>query len=194
MLQFQNPKIGIPILFIIFSWAVMGLHAARADSIGSADTKMVFNSLESFQLSCFADDSDGQREPDLAFTEEIVNLAASNNPEQRISALSRLAEKSPIDAVVVQKILQKAILDKNANVRGQAVYAIAQQACADFPILLEQALNDSELSVRLMAVDSFGADEESVNLLEQALNDDEEAVRELAALKLESLSVTHNGQ
>lgn len=186
MLKFQNAKIGVPILLMIFSWAITGIHTVRADSIGSSDTKLIFNSLESFQVNCFADDVDGQREPDPAFTEEIVNLAASNNPEQRISALSRLAEKGPIDAGIVQKILQKAILDKNANVRGQAVYAIAQQTCADFPMLLEQALNDSELSVRMMAVDSLGADEKSVDLLEQALNDDEEAVRELAALKLES--------
>lgn len=186
MLQFQNAKIGVLILLMIFSWAVMRIHTARADSIGNSDTKLVFNSLESFQVSCFADDSDGQRQPDLAFTEKIVSLAASSNPEQRISALSQLAEKGPIDAGVVQKILQKAILDKDSNVRGQAVYAIAQQMCADFPILLEQALNDSELSVRLMAIDSLGIDEKSVNLLEQALNDDEQAVRELAAMKLES--------
>ncbi|PXW84938.1 HEAT repeat protein [Nitrosomonas sp. Nm84] len=186
MLQFQNAKIGVLILLMILSWAIMGIHTARADSMSSSETKLMFNSLESFQVNCFADDSDGQREPDLAFTEEIVKLAASNNPEQRISALSQLAEKSPIDAGVVQKVLQKAILDKDSNVRGQAVYAIAQQACADFPILLEQALNDSELSVRMMAVDSLGVDEKGVSLLEQALNDDEEAVRELAAMKLEA--------
>lgn len=186
MLKFQNVKIGVPMLLMISSWIIMGIHTARADSIGNSDTKLIFNSLESFQVSCFADDSDGQRELDLAFTEEIMNLAASNNPEQRISALSQLAEKGPIDAGVVQKILQKAILDKDSNVRGQAVYAIAQQTCADFPMLLEQALSDSELSVRMMAIDSLGIDEKSVNLLEQALNDDEQAVRELAAMKLES--------
>ena len=135
-----------------------------------------------------------QREPDLKLTEKIVNLASSNNPEQRISALSQLAVKASIDAGVVQKILQKAILDKDSNVRGQAVYAIAQQECTDVLIVLEQALHDSEFSVRMMAVDSLGTDERSIFLLEQAKDDEEEAIRELAAMKLESLSNTHKNQ
>ncbi len=126
MLKFQNAKIGVLKLLMIFLWTIMGIHAVQADSIGSSETKLVFNSLASFQVYCFADDNDGQRDPNLALTEEILSLAASNNPEQRISALSQLAEKNPIDAGVVQKILQKAILDKDSNVRGQAVYAIAQ--------------------------------------------------------------------
>lgn len=125
MLKFQNAKIGVLKLLMILSWAIMGIHAAQAGSIGSSETKLVFNSLASFQVNYFADDSDGPREPDLVLTEEIVSLVASTNPEQRISALSRLTEKNPIDAGAVQKILQKAILDKDSNVRGQAVYAIA---------------------------------------------------------------------
>ena len=68
--------------------------------------------------------------------------------------------------------------------------AIAQQECTDVLSVLEQALHDSELSVRMMAVDSLGTDERSIFLLEQAKDDEEEAIRELAAMKLESLPNT----
>lgn len=57
-------------------------------------------------------------------------------------------------------------------------------------LLLEQALDDSELSVRLMALDGLMGDDRSVALLKNALKDDEQAVRELAAVKLEGLFPT----
>lgn len=190
LLKFQNRKSGLLTLFFISLLFVIGsMNTVLADSLtNSADTtKAVFNSLESLQINCLASDSDMQRESDLELTEKIVNLASSNNPEQRISALSQLTVKASIDAGVVQKILQKAILDKDSNVRAQAVYAIAQQECTDVLSVLEQAMHDSELSVRMMAVDSLGTDERSIFLLEQAKDDEEEAIRELAAMKLESL-------
>lgn len=193
LLKFQNQKSGLLMLFFISLFFVMGsMNAVLADSLtNSADTtKAVFNSLESLQINCLAGDSDMQRESDPEVTEKIMNLASSNNPEQRISALSQLAVKASIDAGVVQKILQKAILDKDSNVRAQAVYAIAQQECTDVLSVLEQAMHDSELSVRMMAVDSLGTDERSIFLLEQAKDDQEEAIRELAAVKLESLPNT----
>ena len=193
LLKFQNQKRDLLVLFFISFLFVMGsMNTVLADSLtNSADTtKAVFNSLESLQISCAADDGDMQRASDPELTEKIMNLASSNNPEQRISALSQLGVKAPIDAGVVQKILQKAILDKDSNVRAQAVYAIAQQECTDVLSVLEQALHDSELSVRMMAVDSLGTDERSIFLLEQAKDDEEEAIRELAAMKLESLPNT----
>ncbi len=190
LLKFKNQKNGLLMLFFISLLFVIGsVNTVLADSLTSSSdtTKAVFNSLESLQINCLADASDTQREPDLKLTEKIVNLASSNNPEQRISALSQLAVKASIDAGVVQKILQKAILDKDSNVRAQAVYAIAQQECTDVLSVLEQAMHDSELSVRMMAVDSLGTDARSIFLLEQAKDDEEEAIRELAAMKLESL-------
>ncbi len=193
MLKFQNQKM----LLIISSLVGMGLvNNVSADNLTSnSDAKVVFNSLESFQVNCFSSDGAVLIEPDPEFTvDKIINLAASGNPEERISALSHLAEKRPIDAGIVQKILQAAILDKDSNVRGQAVYAIAKQGCEDLPLVLEQAMQDSELSVRLMAVDSLGADDKSIVLLEQAKDDEEEAIRDLVGMKLESLSATHKTQ
>jgi HEAT repeat protein len=60
--------------------------------------------------------------------------------------------------------------------------------------VLQDALQDSALPVRLMAVDGLGTDEESIALLKQALTDSDQAVRELAAMKLKSLSTTHGIQ
>jgi|CXWL01.1.fsa_nt_gi HEAT repeat protein len=193
MLKFQNQKI----LFVISFLVAMGfVQSVLADNLTSrSDTKVVFNSLESFQVNCLAGGSDAQRELDREFTvEKLVNLAASDNPKERISVLSQLAVKRSIDPGIVQKILQTAILDKDSNVRAQAVYAIVQQGCEDLPLILGQAMHDSELSVRLMAVDSLGTDERSIALLEQAADDEEEAVRELAAMKLESLSDTNTNK
>ena len=193
MLKFQNQKM----LLIISSLVGMGLvNNVSADNLTSnSDAKVVFNSLESFQVNCFASDGAVLSEPDPEFTvDKIINLAASDNPEERISALSHLAEKRQIDAGIVQKILQAAILDRDSNVRGQAVYAIAKQACEDLPLVLEQAMQDSELSVRLMAVDSLGTDARSIALLEQAKEDEEEAIRDLAGMKLEALSATNKTQ
>ncbi|MDO9311039.1 MAG: HEAT repeat domain-containing protein [Nitrosomonas sp.] len=193
MLKFQNQKM----LLIISSFVGMGLaNNLLADNLTSnSDAKVVFNSLESFQVNCFANEGAVVLEPDPEFTvDKIINLAASGNPEERISALSHLAEKRPIDAGIVQKILQAAILDKDSNVRGQAVYAIAKQACEDLPLVLEQAMQDSELSVRLMAVDSLGTDDRSIVLLKQAKEDEEEAIRDLAGMKLEALSATSKTQ
>ena len=187
MRTFKKPKIGISKLFMISSLVLIGsAGSAIAEDESKPNTGPAFDSLESVQINCAAHDS--QQESDRDLTAKIHNLAASAKPEERISALSQLAGKASIDANVVQKILQAAIRDSDANVRAQAIYAVAKQNCADASLILEQALQDSELSVRLMAVDSLAADETGAGLLEQALNDEEEAVRELAALKLASLS------
>ena len=182
MWTFKKSEIGVPILFMISS-LVGSVGNAFADNASNLDAKPVYNSLASVQLSCAATDN---QESDRDLSAKIINLASSHNPADRINALSQLAGKTSIDAGAAQKILQAAINDNDSNVRAQAVYAIAKQNCVDVPLILEQAMQDSELPVRLMAVDS--SDEKSIGLLEQALNDEEEAIRELAAMKLDNLS------
>lgn len=183
MRTFKKSEIGIPMLAMISS-LVGAAGTAFADNAANPDAKPVYNSLESLQLNCAA--ADGQQESDRDFSAKILSLASSPNPADRISALSQLTGKTSVEASAAQKILQAAIRDADSDVRAQAVYAIAKQNCADVPLILEQAMQDSELSVRLMAVDS--SDERSTHLLEQAINDEEEAIRELAAMKLETLS------
>ncbi|MXS78090.1 HEAT repeat domain-containing protein [Nitrosomonas sp. JL21] len=177
----------IPTLFTISSFVfIVPLGSVTADGTDNKNAGTAFNSLESIQINCIIND-DGM-ESNLELTAKMINMINSSKPEERLSALSQLAGKIPIEPSSVQKILQIAIQDTDPNVRAQAVYALAQQKCADVPLILEQALQDSELSVRLMAVDSFGTDKFGISLLEQALNDEEQSVRELAAMKLEALS------
>jgi HEAT repeat protein len=128
---------------------------------------------------------------DPELTETLVRTAGSEDPTKRVSALSQLAVERPVDPGIVQEILQTALSDKDPNVRGQAVYAVVRRGGVEAAAVLQDALQDSALPVRLMAVDGLGTDEESVALLKQALADSDQAVRELAAMKLKSLSTTH---
>jgi HEAT repeat protein len=129
--------------------------------------------------------------PDPELAETLVRTAGSEDPTKRVSALSQLAVERPVDPGIVQEILQTALSDKDPNVRGQAVYAVVRRGGVDAAAVLQDALRDSALPVRLMAVDGLGIDEESIALLKQALADSDQAVRELAAMKLKSLSTTH---
>lgn len=189
MLKLPNHKSGIAMPLVIFFIVMAGFaNHLFADNAKASSA----SSLDSIQIYCMAEQGN-VAEPDTSFTETIVNLAASSDPAQRVSALSQLAEKGSIDAGVVEKILQTAIQDIDPNVRGQAVYAFAQQGCGDLFVVLEQALQDTELSVRLMALDSLGADERSVALLKEIVEDEDEAeaIKDLVTMKLESLSVSN---
>ena len=177
----------LSVMLMILALAIISAKEIMADD----RNQLIFNSLESFQVNCFASDGAAQQY-DKELANSIQNQAASEDYGERINALSQLAVKGSIDPAIAQKILQKAIRDKDSNVRAQAVHALAQQECADAMLVLEQAFNDSELSVRMMALDSLGLDDKSVNLLEQAMQDDDEAIREMAAMKLKFLTDSGN--
>ncbi|MCE7914672.1 MAG: HEAT repeat domain-containing protein [Nitrosomonas sp. PRO4] len=183
MLNSLYLKTVLSVMLMIFALTVMSARQIMADD----GNQLIFNSLESFQVNCFASDGAAQQY-DQELAVNIQKQAASEDSGERIGALSQLAVKDTVDPAIVQKILQKALMDKDGNVRAQAVHALAQQDCADAMLVLEQALNDSELAVRLMALDSLSLDDRSMSLLKQALEDDNEAVREMAAMKIEALS------
>ncbi len=192
MLKLPNHKNGIAMPFVIFFMAAIGFSKyALADEAAVNSV----SSLNAIQIYCMAEQGDVS-ESDADFTEAIVNLAASNDPAQRVNALSQLAVKGSIESGILQKILQAAIQDTNPQVRGQAVYAFAQQGCGDLFVVLEQALQDTELSVRLMALDSLGDDARSVVLLQQVVEDENEAqaIKDLADMKLEALSANNRTQ
>lgn len=192
VLKLTNHKNGIAMPFVIFFMAATGFSnyvLAETATVNSV------SSLNAIQIYCMGEHGNAS-EPDADFTEAIVNLAASNDTAQRVNALSQLAVKGSIDSEVVQKILQTAIQDSDPKVRGQAVYAFAQQGCGDLFVVLEQALQDTEFSVRLMALDSLGDDERSVALLKQVVEDEDEAqaIKDLATMKLEALSASNQTQ
>lgn len=186
MMKLQRKHLHLSI-FVALSfnilWSTQFVYAENSDT--STRSNVAFNSLASVQVQCFS--GENELSIDQAITDELIQQAASRVAEERVAALSRLATAVPIDVAVRQKIIQAALQDADSRVRGQAVYALVQQNCADSMLLLEQALDDSELSVRLMALDGLTGDDRSVALLKNALKDDEQAVRELAAVKLESL-------
>lgn len=190
MLKLRNQRIGIGLALAMSSFVLMQFSGAvkAADESEAVGGKPVFNSLETFQINCGAEGAASN----LAAAEHIVKDATSIKPGERIGALSQLAVKGALDSASTQKILQAALRDQDANVRAQAVHAIVQQGCADTVLFLGQALNDSELPVRLMAVDNLNAEDTGLQLLEQALNDEAEAVRELAATKLGAASASSN--
>jgi len=192
MLKLPNHKRGIVMSFVIFFMAITGFSN---HVLADAATVNSVSSLDSIQIYCMEEYSNTS-EPDADFAETIISLAASNDPAQRVAALSQLAVKGSVDSGIVQKILQAAIQDPDPQVRGQAVYAFAQQGCGDLFVVLEQALQDTALSVRLMALDSLGGDERSVALLKQVVEDEDEAqaIKDLAAMKLEVLSASNQTQ
>jgi hypothetical protein len=128
-----------------------------------------------------------QSQPDK--TAALLDMAAADDPTQRSQALSQLIAESPADNDEVRKALEKALSDEDPSVRAQAVYGLARREGAGASGILQAALHDSDLSVRLMAVDSAGNDRA---LLHEALADSDATVRGLAALKLEELSDTEN--
>jgi len=86
----------------------------------------------------------------------------------------------------VRTALEKALSDKSAQVRAQAINALAfREGEAAVSGQLQQALQDSDAGVRMMAVDNIESD---TALLQQALQDKDAGVRDLAQLKLDVLS------
>ena len=74
----------------------------------------------------------------------------------------------------------------------QALSSLAhREGAAAVAPALHEALHDSDVSVRLTAVDNAGAD---VALLQQALTDSDATVRQLAGIRLEPLLKTGSAQ
>jgi hypothetical protein len=116
---------------------------------------------------------------------KLLEMAGSGDPAVRASAIARLAADAEADERTVSRTLRNALSDEDGDVRAQAVYGLAQRRTADTPAVLKTALQDSDASVRLMAVDSAGTDPDSLAVLREALADSDDTVRALAVLKLE---------
>ena len=120
--------------------------------------------------------------PDL--TAELIQMASSDNPEERIEAVGRLLAGGRKGDVTVKETLEAALSDEDARVRARAISSLAHREGAGARAALYEALYDSDVSVRLTAVGNAGAD---ITLLKQALNDSDERVRQFAGIKLRPL-------
>ncbi len=152
------------------------IASVRPSDCGSTESKGISRPVESVQ-------NELTKEQDVDF---LLRQADSEDPEKRMNALAGLARLDKADSPEVYDAVARSISDNDARVRGQAVYALSQiendpNALNNY---LQQALQDSELGVRLMAIDAIESD---TALLQQALQDNDSSVRDYAASKLQAI-------
>ena len=112
--------------------------------------------------------------------------ATENEPQHRVDAIAMLAtQEQQASDQAIHGVLTSALSDQNAEVRAQAVSGLVKKGGDEASEVLQSALQDNDVSVRLMAVDNAG---ENSALLQQALNDSDETVRAYAAIKLDAIS------
>ena len=116
---------------------------------------------------------------------ELIAMTQDNDPERRADAIATLAVQEQAVNPLVRNAFETALSDQSAEVRAQAVFGLAKYEDADASAGLTSALQDSDVSVRLMVVDNAG---NRPDLLQQALSDSDETVRTYAATKLEALA------
>ena len=128
---------------------------------------------------------DNSVEAEAAQLNELLKMAKSNDANSRADAIGALLAAGKAGDTAVQNILEEALSDPNAQVRARAVSSLAQGNDGAMPTAaLANALHDTDAGVRLMAVDAAAND---AALLQQAVNDSDESVRNLALLKLAEL-------
>jgi hypothetical protein len=118
----------------------------------------------------------------------LMHSLASNEPRQRADAIADLAIKTAIDNADVDDALLHAMDDKASIVREQALFGWAYRKGKDASAELRQALQDTEMSVRMKVVDLT----QDRALLAQATADSNEIVRKIAQMKLDELESQTN--
>ncbi len=108
-------------------------------------------------------------------------LTEAKNPLHKVDAIERLAIEGQKEDVRVINALKDALLDKNPTIRAQAIFGLGRMGADDLDKLLEQAMSDASVDVRLRALE---VSERDSPLVKQALNDANSSVREFAAIKL----------
>lgn len=108
-------------------------------------------------------------------------LAAAKNPLHKVDAIERLAIEGQKEDIRVINALKVALVDKNPMIRAQAIFGLGRMGVDDLDKLLEQAMSDTSIDVRLRALE---VSERDSLLVRQALNDVDSSVREFAAIKL----------
>ena len=140
--------------------------------------------VEKGSLSLINTDQETESKPDQ--TGELVKIAKSGNANERAEAIGALLEIGRKGDPQIKGMLEEAVHDQDANVRAQAVSTLTHldEFKDGTTEIIKEAMQDSSVDVRLMAVDGITDD---IDLLQQAVNDSDETVRSLATLKLEEL-------
>lgn len=138
-------------------------------------------------LSQLAEPEGGLTDPGLDDPEVIAQLtvmAEDKDPGTRVQALAALAQSGRAEETEVQTAIDAALSDKDPSVRGAAFQALASRGGPEAMGSLWQALEDPDLGVRILAVESVAPGKEGEALLEAALSDADETVRVMAAERL----------
>jgi hypothetical protein len=115
----------------------------------------------------------------------VLELAKSKDAMERAEAIGALISVGKKDDPEIKQLLEEALNDADAIVRSQAISTYSHRNGDAAIPAIQQALHDKDSGVRLMAVDVAGNNR---LLLQQAANDEEESIRNLAITKLEALS------
>ena len=122
-------------------------------------------------------------EPDQ--TAVLLKAAQAKDPIARAEAIGNLLAGGRKGDPAVRAALEQALTDKDDNVRAQAISSLAHREGNGAIAAIQEAMHDKSVDVRTMAVDGIIDD---VALLQQAINDSDETIRSLAAVKLEALT------
>ena len=122
-------------------------------------------------------------------TDDLVKLAQSEDSATRVEAISELLANGRPGDPTVKATLERALTDKDDNVRAQAISTLAHREGNGAIQAIQEAMHDHSVDVRTMAVDSIIDD---TALLQQAINDSDETIRILATVKLEALTQSTN--
>jgi len=134
-------------------------------------------------LTLQLNENDANAEPDQ--TDSLLKSAESKIPAERAEAIGALLSVGRKGDPAVKAALEQALTDKDDNVRAQAISTLAHREGSGAAAAIQEALHDKAVDVRMMAVDGITDD---TALLQQAINDSDETVRSLARLKLEELT------
>jgi len=119
---------------------------------------------------------------------QLMPRLDSEDSKQRAEAIADLATKTAVDNADVDNILLNAMDDKAVAVREQALFGWVYRKGNDASFELQQALQDSEVSVRIKVIDLT----KNRDILTLALVDSSELVRKIATMKLNELELQKN--
>lgn len=167
-------------------WVLQSSFGMQQPSSGKNNSTICTAAAQDAAALCKQANTTAESGPNAAErTARLLESVNTADAVQRADAIAGLAIEGRPDDAAVHEALSAALSDENPEVRAQAVFGLAQREGAAAASALQQALQDSDASVRLMAVDNAG---DNAALLQHALGDQDASVRELAAMRLEALS------
>jgi hypothetical protein len=159
-----------------------GYCVANTDHSPDNQSLMVRESNQSAEIE--------RSDEDVELTNELLRSAQSKNPEERAEAIGALLDTQNNDNPAIKAALEKGLRDESDTVRAQAISSLAGLEGDAALGAIQDALHDTSVDVRLMAVDVINND---IPLLQQAVNDSDETVSALASMKLADLAQTTKG-